>query len=104
MHQTGWNRHPKGCSEQFIGTREPMMPMGGLERGRNLPGFAVIVLALSFALPGYAQSNETQGKTPSSQTPQEIPDAPSTVQPPPPKAAPAEAAPASGQASPPDSS
>jgi VWFA-related protein len=94
MHQIDEIRHPNG-GHIFTGKDSATMGMGRRDKGRRewkaTPGFAVLTLIFTFCLATpvmEAQSGGSQSQAPAAQSPaaqqdQNIPDAPSTVQPPP---------------------
>src|SRR5215469_5686080 len=105
MHQMAWHWHPRGCENVFFELGVGMTAGKGLVR-RVLAGVGLWVLAMGLPVVT-AQSTGSQSQAPTKpRSSEEIPDAPSTVQPPTAKpAAEPEAAPAHPQnATPPGSS
>src|SRR5579863_5901452 len=100
MHQMGRIEHLTGGKRDFLrATRKAMAPVNGNTTWRSPWAMRMaLAMAVALAIPALqAQSGSSQTQTQSqppanSQPAQDIPDAPSTVQPPPPPAKPIPAA------------
>ena len=95
MHQIGWIKHLRGEKWDFFADEETMAPVTRdrdeerrtlLGSGWKVLAAAVFSLAAISALQAQSGASQTQSQPPASSQPaQDIPDAPSTVQPPTPK-------------------
>lgn len=108
MHQMGANSHPtSGRAGFFLRSEGSVTPLREIGRGRGIGiglvhGFMVLGLLVG-ASTAYAQSGNSQSQPPANSQSQDenLPDAPSAVQLPPPKALPPSAIPDNPSAAPP---